>query len=417
MSRFLSSFSNDLLPLLFRPTPSNDLSSTAQLDTPHHLPPRLPLELSIKIIEEASYDHQSGDASTAHFLTQCALVCRDWAVPAQKILFSSVSLASQRACVAFTAAVDPATPRGRMLRNSVLRMRVVLDHNQPFGLSQQSFAHAVVACPNLLELNLALYGCASPGKDVVGLRDILRTAPSFDESTLDLLKSGPPIRALQFSNWSENNHSITQLLDVWPSLKSLTVSGTPPKLPSTSIGPFPCALEELRMNFQTSPSVDFMKWLLHNSTLSLRVLELEREPLSELLEYLVEAHGGTLRSLAIPACTSHEHAQAVQKCLKLQELRVENPWMTPVLYRGLPAGLQHVALALDQDTNLQPVLDAVRSGKSLQAVTLQVWEGGERNPQLPVLKLVCAYRGIGLVITKDIRRFRSIRRDPALLCV
>ncbi|KAJ7823250.1 hypothetical protein B0H13DRAFT_2257291 [Mycena leptocephala] len=334
----------------------------------HILPPRLPLEVVINIIEEACDDQQQ---PTAQFLKQCALVCRDWSIPAQKLLFSSVSLATQKSCVAFTAAVDRATPRA-------------------VRLSHHSFAHAVIACPNLLELNLALYGCSSPGKDVVGLPDVLRMrrpAPSFDENTLDLLRAGPSIRALQFSNWSENSLSISQLLDVWPSLKSLT---------------------ELRMNFQTSPSVDFMKWLLHNSTLSLRVLELEREPSAELLDFMVEAHGRTLRSLALPACTSHDHALAVHKCLQLRELRVENPWATPLLYKRLPAGMQHVALALDQDTSLQPIIDAVRSGDSLKAVTLQVWESGERNPQLPVLKLVCAYRGIDLQITKDIRLFRSI---------
>ncbi|KAJ6502650.1 hypothetical protein DFH09DRAFT_1289615 [Mycena vulgaris] len=372
------------------------------------LPVHLPLEIVLNIIEEVHHDDGQLDAR-AHFLKQCALVCRDWSIPAQKLLFSSVSLTSQSACVAFIAAVDRATPHGRMLGDAVLRLKVVLDHNQPFGLSQRSFAHAVTACPNLFELNLALYG--------------QRPAQSFDDSTLELLRSGPRIGALQFRNWSENQHSITQLLDVWPSLKSLTVSGTSPKLPSTTLGPFPCALEELRMNFQTSPSVDFMKWLLHNSTSSLRVLELEREPSSELLEYMVDAHRETLRSLALPATTSHAQAQAVHKCEQLQELRVESPWTTPLLYRRLPTGIQHIALAVDQDTGLQGVLESVRSGQSLKAVTLQVWESGERHPLLPVLKLACAYHGVDLRITKDIRRFRSIlpfltdvftqRGDPA----
>ncbi|KAJ7161235.1 hypothetical protein C8R43DRAFT_1086594 [Mycena crocata] len=378
-----------------------------QRATAHPLAPHLPLEVVMNIIEEAY-----SDDARAPFLKQWSLVCRDWTFPAQKLLFRDVSLATQISCDAFIAAVDRATPRGRMLGDAVLRMRVVLDHNQPFGLSQQSFAHAVTACPNLLELNLALYGCASPGKDVVGLPDELRMrrpAPSFDDNTLELLKAGPQITALQFSNWSENNHSITQLLDVWPSLKSLSVGGTPPKAPA-GLEPFPCALEELRMNFQTSPSVDFMKWLLHNSTSSLRVLELEREPTSDLLDHLVEAHRDTLRSLALPTCPSHDHALAVHKCVQLRELRVESSWATPLLYKRLPTRLQHMALSLDHDTGLQPVLDAIRSGESLNAVTLQVWEGGESHPQLPVLKLVCAYRGIDLKITKEIQQFRSVVR-------
>ncbi|KAJ6520158.1 hypothetical protein C8R45DRAFT_51069 [Mycena sanguinolenta] len=403
---FTCAFNDVSFPSTTPPRPD----SRADAATVHLLAPRLPLEVAINIIEEAAYDSQLD----AHLLKQCALVCRDWSIPAQKLLFSSVSLATERSCAAFIAAVDRVTPRGRMLGDAVRRMRVVLDHNQPFGLSEQAFAHAVIACPNLLELNLALYGCASPGKDEVGLPDVLRMqrpAPSFDETTLDLFKAGPRIRALHFSNWSENHDSIIQLLDVWPSLKSLRISGAPPKLPPTSLEPFPAALEELRMNFQTSPNVDFAKWLLHNSTSSLRALELEREPSPELLDYLVEAHGDTLRSLALPVCTSHHHARAVSKCTQLRELRVESPFVTPLLYKHLPGQLQHVALTLDFDTTLQPVIDALRTSESLKAVTLHVWESGERNAKLPVLKLACAYHGVDLTITKDIRMFRSLRAD------
>ncbi|KAJ7292993.1 hypothetical protein C8J57DRAFT_12840 [Mycena rebaudengoi] len=409
----------DFLPsaFLFSQTNIDEISFTtpSPLDSTHDdvvaahtatVPPHLPLEIVLNIIEQACTEDNLAAATFA-------LVCRDWAAPAQKLLFRSVNLTTRASCLAFNRAVDRSTPHSCMLADSVLRLKVVLDHNQPFGLSQHSFAHAVTACPNLLELNLALYGCASPGNDVVGLPDVLRMqrpAPSFDDTTLDLLRSGPRINALQFSNWSENNHSLSQLLDVWPSLKSLTVSGTPPKLPSASLGPFACSLEELRMNFQTSPSVDFMKWLLHNSAASLRVLELERQPSSDLLEYLVEAHGATLESLALAACTSHDHALAIHKCLRLRELRVENSWVTPVLYKHLPTGMEHLALAVDQESGLQSVLDAVRSGESLKAVTLQVWESGEHHPQLPALQLACAYRGIELRMTKDIRAFRSIIR-------
>ncbi|KAJ7103203.1 hypothetical protein B0H15DRAFT_811396 [Mycena belliarum] len=413
MSRFFPRLAPPIHVRLFSPTTTDDLASTTPTPLAHPVP-HLPLEIVLHIIEETHCDDRDLDVR-ADFLKQCALVCRDWSAPAQKLLFSAVSLRSQMACAAFIAAVERATPRGRMLGDAVLRLRVVLDHNQPFGVSQHAFAHAVTACPNLAQLNLALYGCASPGKDLVGLPDLLRMrrpAPSFDESTLALLRAGPPIATLQFSNWSENRHSITQLLDVWPSLKSLTVSGTPPQLPSASLRAFPCALEELRMNFQTSPSVDFMKWLLHNSAASLRVLEFAREPTPELLEYLVDAHRETLRSLSLPSCTSHAQARAVAKCQGLRELRIENPWTTPMLYKSLPTGLQHLALAVDQDTGLHPILETVRASESLAALTLQVWESGERHALLPVVKLTCAYRGVDLAITKDIRLFRYIvRRD------
>ncbi|KAJ7610792.1 hypothetical protein FB45DRAFT_1037694 [Roridomyces roridus] len=394
------SFLNDL----FCPSCPASITTEEAIMTPSSSQPTLPLEIVLNIIEEAHNDDDT------HFLKQCALVCRDWSIPAQKLLFSSVYLATQTSCDAFLAAVDPATPRGRMFADSVRRVKVVLDHNHPLGLSQQAFAHAVTACPNLLELNLALYGSASTAQDLPELLRLGRSAEAFDDTILQLLKAGPRITTLQFSNWSENHHSITQLLDVWPSLKTLTIGGLPPKLPAC-VGPFPCALEALRMNFQTSPSVDFVKWLLHNSTSSLRVLELEREPSADLLEYLVDAHRENLSSLALPACTSHDHAFAVRRCERLRELRIENPWVTPVLFKRLPAGIEHMALTLDQDAALQPVLDTARSSRSLKAITLQVWKNGELHAQLPVLKLVCAHRGIELRITKDIQQFRSTVRN------
>jgi hypothetical protein len=368
------------------------------------------MEIVLNIIEAAYYDHDA-QATDTLLLRQCALVCRDWCTPAQRLLFRNVTLREQSAYLAFRQAVDRSRPRGKMLGDAVVRLRIVLDHNQPFGLKQHSFAHAVTLCPNLCELNLALYGCGAPGGDVVGIPDISRMqrlAPSFDDTALSLLRSGPCITTLQFSNWSENRQSITQLLDVWPTLKALVMSGTPPQLPSSSSEPFPCALEALRMNFQVAPSLDFMKWLLHNSADSLRLLEFEREPSSDLLHYFVDAHGSKLQSLAMPACSSNEHALAVQKCQQLRELRIESPWVSPMIFRRLPEVLRHVALGLDKDSALQPVLDIVKSRKSLEAVTVHVWHGGELHPQLPALKIACAFRGIDLRITHDIPVFRAL---------
>jgi len=369
----------------------------------------MPLEVVLTIIEAAYYDDDLEANDT--LLKACALVCKDWSAPAQKLLFSNVTLRTQTAYLAFRRAVDRNSERGRMLGDAVVRMRVVLDHNQPFHLSPHCFAHAVTLCPNLYELKLALYGCADPDKDIVGVPDISRMrrpAPSFDKPTLALLKSGPRITSLQFSNWSENCQSITQFLDVWPTLKSLVIRGTPPKLPSASSEPFPCALEELRMNFQTPPSIDFMKWLLRNSVDTLRILELEREPAPDLLDYLVSAHGAVLHSLALPACGSHEQALAVQKCQRLRELRIENPWASPMVYRKLPEVLQHIALGLDRNTALQPVLETVKSRESLRVVTVHLWDGGEHHPQLPALKIACAYRGLDLRMTTDIQIFRAL---------
>ncbi|KZT73359.1 hypothetical protein DAEQUDRAFT_762273 [Daedalea quercina L-15889] len=379
----------------------------------------IPTEIVMNILETA-YDDNEPRSNTALY-TNCALVCKDWAVISQKLLFRNVSLRSQTAYIAFQSAVDRSTLRGRMLGDAVQEMQVTLDHNQPYRLSHRSFARAVTLCPNLQRLNIALYGRPDPGSDLVGepaVDRLKRSAPSFDDRTLAILRTGPSITSLQFSNWSDNSSSLAQLLDIWPSLKSLLISGTPPQLPSTSPAPFPCALEELRMNFQTSPSIDFMKWLLHNSQESLRLLELERDPSPELLEYLLHEHAPTLESLALPTCGGHEGVASILQCAALRELRIESPWVPPALFSALPAGVRHIAFGVDMDTSLQSVLCTIKkSDAELRVVTAHIWHGGERHPKLDALKIACVRKGVDLRFTRDVREFRAINRGVLDSCM
>ncbi|KAH9854407.1 hypothetical protein C2E23DRAFT_858550 [Lenzites betulinus] len=374
----------------------------------------VPMELVMTILESA-YEGESVPAYTS-LLQNCSLVCKNWSFVAQKLLFRNVSLKSQTAAIAFQQAVDRATPRGRQLGDAVVRMKVVLDQNQPYRLSHRSFARAVSLCPNLYELSVALYGAGVPGFDVIGSPDaarMKRSAPSFDERTLAILRSGPRISALQFCNWSDNSSSLLQLLDVWPSLSSLDISGTTPRLERDNAEPFPCALRELRTNFQASPSVEFMRWLLHNSTGSLRVLDLAREPTPDMLEYLLAEHGATLESLALPTCGTHEAAAAVRRCAALRELKIEGAWASPMLFKTLPGDLQHLAFGVDSGTSLQPVIQAIKKSADLRAVTMHVWHGGERHPQLSQLRIACAVQGVKLRQTTDVPAFRAITRgDP-----
>ena len=384
-------------------------------------PPSVPIPMEIVMtILEAAYDDQDVISYNA-LLTNAALVCKGWSNVAQKLLFRHVTLSTQTAYIAFQAAVDRTTPRGRMLGDSVVRMKVVLDQNQPYRLSHRSFARAVSLCPNLYELGVALYGEGAPGLDVIGSPDesrMKRSVPSFDQTTLAILRAGPQISALQFSNWSDNSDSLLQLLDVWPSLTSLDISGTTPRLPSETVAPFPCAIRELHTNFQVSPTIEFMRWLLHNSTESLRVLDLAREPSPDMLEFLAAEYGPTLESLALPACGTHEGAASVQKCTELRELKIESAWAAPMLYKGLPHGLQHLAFGVDADTPLQHVIQAIKKSDDLRVVTMQVWHGGERHPQLPNLRIACALKGVELRQTNDIPAFRVMTvRTSLLFCL
>ncbi|KAG5219678.1 F-box domain-containing protein [Salix suchowensis] len=358
-----------------------------KIPTPVHMP----MEVVLTILEAAYYDDslQAND----RLLKDCALVCRSWSVPAQKLLFSNVKLRTERACSAFTSAVNPSSERGRMLGESVIRMRAVLDHNQPSHLLQTSFARAVTLCPNLYELNLSVYGCGAPGDDVVGAPDVSRMsrpAPSFEDDTLELLKSGPAVRALTSAIGPRiGNH--------YP---NFSMSGR--RLSPSSLAALP--LNFLRP--QRNPTM-----LSRRTTHELS--KLEREPSVEQLDFLVATHGHALHSLSLPACGSHEHALAVQQCQQLRELKIESQWVSPMVYKKIPEEIQHVAFGLDRDTALQPIIDVVKARPNLRAVTVHVWKGGELHPHLPALKIACAYRGIELQTTRDIQVFRALTRgDP-----
>ncbi|KDR85508.1 hypothetical protein GALMADRAFT_234419 [Galerina marginata CBS 339.88] len=402
------------------PWPQHVLPSYSTTPTVSHMASstttQMPLELVLSFLDAAcsGADH----ATYTDLLMACSLVCRAWSTSAQRLLFSQVTLRNQRSFELFMNAVDRSTRHGIILGDVVKRLRVVLDHNQPSSLHHHSFALAVNACPNLSELQISLYGCAEPGQDIVGIPDVSRlrrTAPSFDDQTLFLLKSGPKIAHLHFDNWSENQQSIFQLLDIWPSLQYLSIGGTSPQHLQDSPPPFSCSLRGLRLNFQTTPSVDFLKWLLHNSTDSLQNLHFQRDPSFEGFEYLVDTHESTLQSISLPAFGSPDFAATITKCSHLRELRTENPACPPGLYKHLPKQIEHLAFGIDRDTSLNALVDVVKTSDTLKAVDVQVWESGPSHPLLAPLRIACSYRGIELNITKDLRVFRCMNATKVIV--
>ncbi|EPQ60051.1 hypothetical protein GLOTRDRAFT_118483 [Gloeophyllum trabeum ATCC 11539] len=389
-----------------------DLKAPAPARRPRHPRPQrravpLPAEIILHILE-AAYFSDALEPDDA-LLRSCALVCRAWAGPAQKLLFRSVTLRSEAAFASFRSALDMSCERGRALAESVTRLRAVLDYNQPGHLSETSFARAVAACPKLYELGLHIYGRGPPGDG-----DPSNGAPSFNRTTLALLRrAGPRIAALHFSNASADSAHLFQLLALCPSLHSLSVRGVPPHLPPDAPLAFASALHALHMDFQSKPSTDFLNWLLQNSARSLRVLEFAREPSTDMLAHLVGRHAQALQSLALPSCGSREAAAVVRACTHLKEFRVEHARGAPAVWKALPEGIQHIALGVDAEAQLEAVLGVVKEREELEVVTLQMWEGGAAHPALPSLRMECATRGIELRITRDVRVFRTmVRGDP-----
>ncbi|KAF4622876.1 hypothetical protein D9613_002277 [Agrocybe pediades] len=386
---------------------SSTIPSSPSVTSMH--PSHIPMELVLEFLDAARDDFDND--AYVQLLMSCSLVCRAWSTPAQKILFSNVTLRSQRSFQLFMNAVDPSTPHGGVLGNVVKRLRVVLDHNQPSGLHPHSFALAVNACSNLSELEVSLYGCAEPGQDIVGSPDVSRlqrAAPSFDEQTISLLKSGPQIGHLHFNNWSDNQQSLFQLLDVWPSLQFLSIGGTSLQHMEDSPLPYAGSLKGLSLNFQVTPSVDVLKWLLHNSSRSLRVLHLQRDLCLEALEYLVHAHGSRLQVVSLPGFGSSEVPALLAQCEQLRELRTENPALSQSLYKHFPASIERLAFGLDRDTSLSSIIEVVKTSDSLKSLDIQLWANGHCNPLLSTLKIACTYRGIEMNTTSDLRVFRAL---------
>ena len=359
------------------------------------------------ILEEAN---DSDDPYVSRkFLRNCALVCRGWSFLSQKLLFRDVSLRSEAAYEAFRLAVDGSSHRGHILGEYVVRLRVMIDPKHPSCLTHASFAQAVVSCPNLYELDIAVYGCETPRRNTYGYYHIPPpNRVDFDKKTIHVLKSGPAITSLRFSNWSLHHHLLSQLLEVWHSLKFLSINGTAVSLPPLSLPSPLFALEQLHMNIQTPPAAEFMSWLLNNSASTLRVLNFEREPSAALLNSILDVHEQTLQSLGLPACSSLEHVQAIQRCRNLKELKLDIPAPAAhALFRQLSRTIEHLALALGQGMTLGSMLDSAELHTSgLRTVSVLLWDGSEHSSQLLVLKSACARRGIELRTTYNVRVFR-----------
>lgn len=319
---------------------------------------RLPLEIVIHILK---FTCDGGDPrQTRAVLRNCSLVSKDWSFISQELLYRDVTLTNEIAFAAFETATCSSSPRSRILARAVQRLHCVLDDKQPGGLTQAMFTRAILRCPNLSTLSVAMYG---PKAHVRAMGDgrsdstVAKMTSAFLESTLfELYEACPAITALHFDNWTDDATAPTQLLQTMPFITSLSVGGKSPSLPSSIVGLYPCALQELRLNFQAPPSEEFLGWLLTNSKASLRSLDFQRDPSPLLLDYLIKEHHETLQSLALPSCPSKEGASLISQCCSLRALRLENVWTAPGVRRQLPHSLERLALAVDKDTPLRPVM-------------------------------------------------------------
>lgn len=364
----------------------------------------MPAEVILSILEAIA--HENDAVVKQKTLAAAALVCKDWTAPSQKLLFRRVTLESAPALAGFVSAISHDTPRARMLASTVASLRCVLDTKQPNGISQRAFADTVLRCPNLSELSLAVYGDDAAAASRDARQRAKGSSWQFDDAALALLQTGPRVSALRFDNWTDNACALAQLLEVFPCIDALAISGTTPALCAPVPTPFPCTLRELRTNLRSAPSGEFVNWLLENA--ALRTLEFTRAPEPELLADLLVAHASTLESLSVPSCASAECAAALASCTRLRSLRLENLWAASTASRSLPSTLRTLAFTVDKDTMLQPVLRALKDDTALEHIAVHAWADGARHAELPSLKMACALQGVELALVGDVRAFREM---------
>ena len=181
----------------FHPAPratNNDISSsvsfmTAPMSTlcSAYIPPmptqtpttispfmEMPLELICAVIETAC--EGADDRTRVGLLKSCSLVCRTWSNASQRLLFSKVTLHSQRAFESFMYAVDRSAEHGASLGDAVHHLSdlsLLLD-------ALHSTLEALDLCCCLIAILLGLGSNSKLGELLRRLVAVLTLAGAFD---------------------------------------------------------------------------------------------------------------------------------------------------------------------------------------------------------------------------------------------
>ncbi|KIY73358.1 hypothetical protein CYLTODRAFT_439916 [Cylindrobasidium torrendii FP15055 ss-10] len=379
------------------------------LSTPPTRPPRtsLPLEIVLAILESSYYDSDTLEVDRS-LLAACSLVSREWSTAAQRLLFHEITLRSQAGYESFLAALHG--PKGNTLSDAIVRLRVIIDNNQPAGVSEDMLANAVALCPRLFELDLSIYGFRQIRYGVPPSQRLANDACAFKESTLAILAAGPTISSLKFNNWTDTHDFLPQLLGAWPLLESLSIGGSAPRQVPTTASP--TMLRSLHMNFQHAVSADYMEWLLPESVDKIRSIAFAQDPSFRMFKHVLNHHGETLESISLPDCT-YDQASVIRLCPNLRQITVEGFQATPTTFRNPAGSLEHIALGIGKSTPVQAVIDAVKSAPHLRAVTAHVAKDYQHS-LLPVLQFACASRGIELRFAQDVHQFRKMIRGDSI---
>ncbi|KAH7924945.1 hypothetical protein BV22DRAFT_469577 [Leucogyrophana mollusca] len=349
----------------------------------------LPPEIILAILEPEYYTVLG--SPNYSLLSTCALVCSTWSGPAQSLLFRNVKKLRASNTPIFNVAIDPSTPRGRMLGSCVRTLDIHVGRSVNDSCSPQDFVRLLRGCPRLYELVLSTYGIHE----------------FSEEALIELREGGGSLKALSLMYCGVQSPVIFQLLGVWPQIQFLKIGteivASPPRsfhLAGSSISVASGAPVQLYdLVLLRTPSPEVLAWLLASSTESLRIVELREMPGGAARNILAN-HTTRLRSLRL-LHYSMDSAALLRECTELEEFMVYHvPTVVP-LAPDLPQSIKHFGFRnpiYNYRDTLSPILEAVSRLPRLRTLTCD--QNAVQLSDFSQLQSVCDDRGVEVVVSE-----------------
>ena len=339
-----------------------------------------PPELIDAILECAYYTNGVVDTKT---LSSAALLCRAWAVSAQRLLFRFVPLRGMhngRGHLSFLQATDTSLARGRTLGEYIRILEVHVGDKIGPDLDDRDLVEIIKHAPRLYELILRVTSVHQLGEVTV---DQLRELASHGGRT------PIRIRALTLLSCGVQSPILYQLLSAWPSIEFLhigvEIAAPPPKWQPT--------FRLYQLTLMRTPRLWILSWLLSSSMKSLRIVSFRDAPGRE-LDPLLDQLCGQLRSLRLMNY-SLRASSVLQRCTNLEEF-VLVQLSTLIKLTNPPPTLEHLSCRNlpSEDQLLEAVIEAVGALPRLRVVTCDRRAGEDKR--FGDLERLCSSKGVRL---------------------
>lgn len=319
-----------------------------------------------------------------------SLLCSAWLIPAQRILFRTVTIRSSEQAISLRNVLVNAKYGEDKGLAHVVRSIWTLRLTSSAVLSPNRLAVIIGFCPALQILRLD-FNDLPPSKNA-----FKRDPKDYDAQTLAFMARTSTVRALHYSG---SLQTAVDLLKAWPALEHVYIKS--PLDPTVTLAePLINRFYEFRWeHVEGSGGHSLWKQLLGNSYESLNILQLDYLPppleFSALLQSLPN-----LRSLRLPSC-SFEHAPSLQHCTHLQELMFLNHPRSSIL-RNVQHRLQHLVFAFDPNMStetdeLDRLVEFVCKTPGVENVS--VYRGDTSSEWGKRLRKPCEERGIVVRMT------------------